>query len=176
MFALDTVSRAVLAATAFAAFAAAFVTTPMTARGDAGAFTGAMASVTSLPRRTALDDVVPRRDPFTGGDAPAPRSSAVPPPPQIPAALRPLPPNAGASDAGIPFALASRATAAVSAVITGTHPFALIDDAGTTRMVTVGDRVAGEAIVAIDADGVRLSGGTTLAAPHVRPTTGGHQP
>ncbi|MEA2784509.1 MAG: hypothetical protein QOF71_613 [Candidatus Eremiobacteraeota bacterium] len=176
MFALDAVSRAALAAMAFAAFGAAFVTTPMTARGDAGVFTGPLPSVTALSHGTALTEVIPRRDPFAGGEAPAVRSSAVPPIPQIPAALRPLPPNAGASGTGFPFSPVAGSTAAVTAVITGTHPFALIDDGGTTRMLTVGDRVAGEAIVAIDADGVRLSGGTALAAPHVRPTPGGHQP
>ncbi len=41
MFALDAASRAVLAATAFAAFGAAFVTTPIVARGEAGIATRA---------------------------------------------------------------------------------------------------------------------------------------
>ena len=176
MFALDAASRAALAAAAFAAFGAAFVTTPMTARGDSGAIADRMPSVTSLPQRTALHNVLPRRDPFAGGDAPPARSSVVPPLPQIPAALRPLPPNAGASDAGFPFALAPHSSAAVTALITGPQPFALIDDAGTTRMLTIGDRFAGETIVAIDADGVRLSGGLTLTAPHARPIPGGRQP
>ena len=176
MFALDAASRTVLAAAAFAAFGAAFVTTPMTARGDAGLVAGPMPSVTALPRRTEIIDVSPRRDPFAGGDAPASRPSAGPPLPQIPAALRPLPPNAGASDAGFPFATDTRPTATVTAVITGPHPFALIDDAGATRMLTVGDRIAGELIVAIGAEGVRLTGGTMIAAPHGRPTPGGHQP
>ena len=195
MFALDTASRAALAAAAFAAFGAAFVTTPMMARGDAGVAIAALPSGTSLPRRAALADVPLRRDPFAGADASAARPAAVPPQsqlampviptlPRIPAALRPLPPNAGARDAGFPFATGARTTAAVTAVITGPHPFALVDDGGTTRMLTVGDRIAAETIVAIGADGVRLSSGDTLAvahgseavAPHARPIPGGHTP
>ena len=176
MFTLDAVSRAALAATAFAAFAAAFVTTPMSARGDAGIVAVPLPSVTSLPQRAALADVMPRRDPFAGGEAPTarfalPATSALP---QIPAALRALPPNAGASDAAFPFPAGARTTATVTAVITGPQPFALVDDAGTRRMLTVGDRIGGDTIVAIDADGVRLSGGTALAAPHARPSPGGH--
>jgi hypothetical protein len=181
MFALDAVSRTALAAAAFAAFGAAFVTTPMTARGDAEAIADPAPSVTTLPRPATLADVQPRRDPFAGGDAPAARSGAapqtqlavpaIPPLARIPAALRPLQPNAGAADAPFPFATAPRTTAAVNAVITGPHPFALVDDGGTTRVLTIGDRIAGEPIVAIDANGVRLSGGTTLA---VARSTGGH--
>ena len=89
---------------------------------------------------------------------------AIPPLPQIPAALRALPPNAGAGDGAFPFAAAApRIAATVTAVITGPQPFALVDEAGTTRMLTIGDRIDGQPIVAIDANGVRLSGGTTLA-------------
>jgi len=173
MFALDAASRAVLAATAFAAFGAAFVTTPIVARGEAGVAADPSPSVVSLPARSALAEIAPRRDPFTGGDTPAARLGAIsrqalvampaiPPFPQIPAALRPLPPNAGAGDAAFPFATGAHTTASVTAVITGPHPFALVDDGGPTRVVTIGDRVGGDTIVAIDADGVRLSGGTTL--------------
>ena len=176
MFTLDAVSRAVLAAAALAAFGAAFVTTPMTARGDAGILADPTPSITSLPRRTALDEVVPRRDPFAGGDPPAARSSAAPPFPHVPAALLPLPPNAGAKDTAFPFLPGARTAATVTAVITGPHPFALVDDAGTTRMLTVGDRIAAESILAINVDGVLLSGGTTLAAPHARTTPGGSPP
>jgi hypothetical protein len=187
MFALDAGSRTALAAAAFAAFGAAFVTTPIVARGDAGVVAIPIPSVAPLPAQIALADVVPRRDPFAGGDTPATRPSpgspqtsiampALPALPQIPAALRPLPPNAGAGDAAFPFATGARTSAVVTAVITGPHPFALVDDGGATRVLTVGDRIDGDAIAAIDADGVRLSGGTALPAPHVRPTPGGRQP
>jgi hypothetical protein len=183
MFALDAVSRTVLAAAAFAAFGAAFVATPIVARGDAGVVADPTPSITALPRPTAVADVPPRRDPFAGGDIPPalpgsappqaqPGMPAIPPLPQIPAALRSLPPNAAAADAAFPFATSPRTTAAVTAVITGAHPFALVDDGGTTRVLTIGDRISGDPIVAIDANGVRLSSGTTLAV--ARAISGGH--
>jgi hypothetical protein len=173
MFALDTASRALLAAAAFVAFGAAFVTTPIVARGEAGAVADAVPAAASLAPRTVFVDVIPRRDPFAGGDVTARTGipglqahvsgPAMPPLPQIPAALRALPPNAGAGDGTFPFASTTRTAATVTAVITGPHPFALVDEAGTTRMLTIGDRIGGEPIAAIDANGVRLSGGTTLA-------------
>jgi hypothetical protein len=191
MFALDAASRTALAAAAFAAFGAAFVTTPIVARGAAEAVPAAAPSVVPLPARTALADIQPRRDPFAGGDVPAARPIAAPhvqtampaTPPllPIPAALRPLPPNAGAGDAAFPFADGTHTGAVVTAIITGPHPFAIVDEAGTTRILTVGDHVDGDSIVAIDGGGVRLSGGTLLAVarasdpvlPHARPVPGG---
>ena len=193
MFALDAASRAVLAATAFAAFGAAFVTTPLVARGEAGIIVDPMPSVVPLPARATLADIVPRRDPFAGDDTPVARSDAplssgssamplIAPLPQIPAALHALPPNAGAAGATFPFATGTHAGATVTAVITGPHPFALVDEGGATRVLAIGDRIDGEAIVAIDADGVRLSAGTMLAVaraseavpPQLRPISGGH--
>ncbi len=179
MFVLDAASRTLLATAAFAAFAAAFVSTALVARSEAGVLAGPAPSVVPLPVRTAFVDVVPRRDPFTGGDvaarpgtAPAqttaltatlPSLPQIPAMPQIPAALRALPPNAGAGNEVFPFAAAARIDAVVTAVITGPHPFALVDEAGTTRVLTIGDRIDGDAIVAIAVDGVRLSHGTRLA-------------
>lgn len=172
MLALDTASRTLLAAAAFAAFAGAFVTTPIVAHGAGSVVADALPSVTPLSARTAFADVMPRRDPFSGGDAPtAPGDTAAPsspvtmpvlPQPPFPAALRPLPPNAGAGDGAFPFATAPRTMPTVTAVITGPHPFALVDASGTTRMMTIGDDIDGEAIVAIGVDGVHLFGGTLL--------------
>jgi hypothetical protein len=174
MFALDAASRAALAAAAFAAFGAAFVTTPIVARGDAGPGAGPAPTVVPLRARTALADVLPRRDPFAGGDTSAARAHPLSPQapvampaiqavPQIPAALRALPPNAGAGDNPFPFGAGARTSAVVTAVITGPHPFALVDEGGATRVLTVGERIDGDAIVGIDAAGIRLSNGTTLA-------------
>ncbi len=180
MLALHAASRTLLAAAAFASFGAAFVTTPMVARGDAGVSAGLQPPVTVRPVTTILTEIVPQRDPFAGGDAPALHSSAAPqqapvtmpalPLPQIPAALRALPPNAGAGDTAFPFGAAvARSSAVVTAVITGPHPYALVDEGGTTRVLTVGDRIDGDAITAIGAGGVRLSRGTLLA---VAPASG----
>ncbi len=181
MFALDAASRAALAAFAFAAFGAAFVTTPIVARSDGGVIAVPTPSVVALPASAATADVVPRRDPFAGGDGPPVRTdaaapqgpSAVPPVPampQIPAALRALPPNAGAADTAFPFATGARSGVTVTAVITGPRPFALVDESGTTHVLTVGDRIDGDLIVAIGADGVRLSGGTMLAVARASET------
>ena len=187
-------SRAVLATLAFAAFAGAFVTTPIVARGAADLAMTTSALVTPVPIASAVAVVLPRRDPFTGGApragttsttaafasrsasapvsaSPATASPAIPFPPipplaAIPATLGVLPPNAGAARAPLPFAPQA---ARVAAVVTGAHPFALVDEAGTTRVVTVGDRVAGDTVAAITAGGVRLEHGGTLAAAPAEP-------
>jgi hypothetical protein len=98
--------------------------------------------------------------------------------PTVPAAIGPLPPNAGAGGGPFPPAPATR----VTAVMTGAHPFALVDEGGTTRIVTTGDEFGGAVIAAIRIDGVHLISGaivplTTPAsaqspAPerHVRPS------
>lgn len=100
--------------------------------------------------------------PFAGAPIPGLR---------IPAALRPLPPNAGAMNAPPPF---GAQTARVTAVVTGAHPYALVDDAGTTRIVTVGDNIASDAITAITAGGVRLANGRMLTvAPAASPARSG---
>jgi hypothetical protein len=222
-------SRAVLAGMSFAAFAGAFVTTPVVVRGAAPPAAGTAPLVSPIPAPTAVAVVLPRRDPFAG-DAPrmvvtttpasaaatalASAATATPPFPAIPgstssgsaipfsvfpgravagvsvpAVLGPLPPNAGAPRAASPFGApppfgAPSPFAAppvrVTAVVTGAHPFALVDEPGTTRLVTVGDRVAGQTIAAITADGIRLANGAVLTvAPGsspVLPDHGGRQP
>jgi hypothetical protein len=178
MLALHAASRTLLAAAAFASFGGAFMTTPLAARVDAAAVAEPAPTVAALAPRTAFADVVPHRDPFAGGDAPGTHtgaplpalqtatttaSAAIPALPPIPAALRALPPNAGAGDTPFPFAGgAACPTAVVTAVVTGAHPFALVDEGGMTRLLTVGDRIGADAITAIGSDGVRLTGGTLL--------------
>jgi hypothetical protein len=180
MFALNLTSRALLAGTAFAAFAAAFVTAPFTADGAAGVNALHTARPEPLITATPFAIVLPRRDPFAGEPPSEQRSIAdggasrlvaptVPLVPEIPAAIRPLPPNAGAAGFALPFTAGTR----VTAVVTGTHPFALVDEGGTSRVVTIGDHVDGNAIAAITPDGVRLSTGATIpiAAPSSAPLT-----
>jgi hypothetical protein len=158
---LGSVGRAIVATSAFGAFAGAFAGVSLGARGAPGT---AMTPQLPLPshRPAALALVLPRRDPFAGGDA-----SASPPPvapvAPLPAALGPLPPNAGAGSA--PFPLLAEA-AQVRAVITGAQPFALVEEGGATRLVTLGDGVAGDTIAAIGTDGVRLAHGRTIAVAH----------
>jgi hypothetical protein len=198
-------SRALAAGASFAAFAGAFVTTPIVVRGAAEPQVTAMPVVRPIPAPSAVALILPRRDPFAGdepravattpsnGSAPA---AAVPPPLspfpgpaipgaampgtalpgtapsglRIPATLGPLPPNAGAINAPPPFAAQ---TARVTAVVTGAHPYALVDDAGTTRIVTVGDHIASDAIAAITAGGVRLANGRMLTVAPASPMSPG---
>jgi hypothetical protein len=180
MFALDRTSRALLAGAAFAAFAGAFVTAPFVADGAAGI--DALHPARPAPLVTAIPFaiVLPRRDPFAGEPPAAQRSIGegtpsglaaprIPVVPEIPAAIRPLPPNAGAAGFALPFTAGTR----VTAVVTGSRPFALVDEGGTSRVVTIGDHVDGNAIAAITPDGVRLSTGATIpiAAPSSAPPT-----
>ena len=175
MPALGPVSRACLTASAFAAFACAFAGAPLTASSRAEpAVPGAPPAADTTHGADAI--VLPRRDPFAGGAhlartamSPPPPASALPVPavyPAIPAALGPLPPNAGAGD---PFPFAADRVR-LQALVTGPQPFALVDDAGTVRIVTPGDELAGDTIAAITAAGIRLAHGRTIAiAPAAAP-------
>jgi hypothetical protein len=162
MLALDRTSRVALACAGLIAFAGAFSTAPTTAHGEPVPTVIATATVpASTPTRFVV--IEPRRDPFAGGMPPAvepaPRTAVTQPPfPAIAPVLGPLPPNAGAGGGAFPFPAAEH----VSAIVTGAHPFALIDDGSTTRLITIGDRCGGQRIVTIDPDGVHLEDGTTL--------------
>jgi hypothetical protein len=157
-------NRAALSALALAAFAGAFIATPLAARSSDVEHAATAPPATPLPEPSVVAIIVPRRDPFAGG-VPEPRAAATPNAsaalaavPSIPAALGVLPPNAGANGIVLPFSSAAR----VTAIVTGPHPFALVDEGGATRVVGTGERIAGEAIAAIGIDGVRLANGTTL--------------
>ena len=174
LLALGPRSRAALGAVAFGAFAGAFVATPLTAHSSAVDRSGGAPPASPVAEPAAVAVIVPRRDPFAGG-APAERPATAPVAsgtlgavPPIPAALSVLPPNAGASGNALPFASAAR----VTAIVTGPHPFALVDEGGTTRVVGPGERIGAETIAAIGADGVRLANGTTLRVAPAGATAG----
>lgn len=185
MFGLARSSRALLAGGAFTAFAAAFVTTPLLARGAAELAPARPPLAEPIPSPTAFALVLPQRDPFARGPGSArssaasasspgaamrpnpPADTARPPTFGVPAALWPLPANAGAPP--VPFPLTAQ-SARVKAVITGPRPFALVEEAGTTRLVTLGDRIAGDTVAAITAEGVHLAhGGVLVVAPAAAP-------
>jgi hypothetical protein len=180
MFAIDRRTRAAVACAALMTFAGALRVAPTTAH-DETAPTRQAVPPQATPKPERVTAVLPRRDPFAGGPSPA-GASATPAAvvqatlPAIPAVLSALPPNAGAGGASFPFAPAEH----VSAVVTGSHPFALIDDGSTTRLVSPGDRFDGERIVAIDGAGVHLETGTTLSTmsrpSFLQTTTGGRHP
>lgn len=161
MFALGRAERVVLLATGTLALAGGFVTAPFVARGSAGHDGDALDVLASAPRATAEvpAPLRPRRDPFAGGygptassPSPAPASS-LPPIAAVPANLPILPPNAAAPPP---------ASVRVAAVVTGTHPFALVTDEGGPHLVGRGDRLEGSIVTTIDGGGVTLADGSRL--------------
>lgn len=170
---LDRAKRFALTAAAFAAFAGAYATAPLAAHGWFDPPAHPQLS-TALPAPAMRDVViVPARDPF---DAPGARAGNATEPaparahggaalPAIPPVLGPLPPNAGALGAAPPAAVR------VAAIVTGARAYALVDEGATTRLVAPGDTLGGVPIVAIDAAGVRLRGGTVI--PPTLPPSGG---
>jgi hypothetical protein len=159
--ALHPISRALLALAGIIALAAAFAGTPLIARGGASAVPLVAARAADPSFAPAGAATVPNRDPFAGGDdelraTPAARAS-LPPIPSIPSALAALPPNAGA--AGVEFAAPGPRLAAVA---TGSHPYALVTDGASIRIVSVGEPLAGSVVTAIDGAGLRLADGTRL--------------
>lgn len=174
MLRLDPSSRAALAAGAFAAFAGAFVATPMIAGGAAPNLVADRPPPAPLAAGDGFATVLPRRDPFADDTPvrdPAALKTPAPLPVQpIPAALKALPPNAGATGGASPIAAVDPR---VTAVVTGPRPFALLADGAATRLVTVGDSAGGRRIVAISADGIRLADGTTLGVAPLAAAGGG---
>jgi hypothetical protein len=138
--ALHLVSRAVLALAGIIALAAAFAGAPLVARGGARA-------VPLLATRAADPPIAPPDG--------ATRAS-LPPVPSIPLALPALPPNAGAAGE---FAAGGPRLAAVA---TGSHPYALVTDGASIRIVSIGAPLGNSVVTAIDGGGLRLADGTRL--------------
>jgi hypothetical protein len=120
-----------------------------------------------------LDAVAVRRDPFTEPTAPAVLSATVPartPPGET---IEPLPSNlVNDTIPALPGAAADPAASGprVSAIVTGPHPYAMLDTGGVHEIRGLGDRVGGIPIVAIDLNGVRLRDGERLMVdPAARP-------
>ncbi len=179
MHTLDRHSRTIILSSSAVCLIGALAASPMTAR-SAGAATpplamqprsGLVAPMPVIPPRA----VRPQRDPFIGtrdedvaAAMPARKFAAVPalPPiadlPRVPASL---PPNAGAGE-GTAVAYApgtAPITAAVRAVIVGPHPYAIVDEGSTTRVVGVGGDIGGKRVLAITLSGVVLGDGERLS-------------
>jgi hypothetical protein len=163
MLALDTRSRAACLGVALLAFAAAAWHDPLAAQTPPPPEPLPVATTAlATPRRVAA--VAPRRDPFVG----APVSSAAQPVTDAPAFPRVAPPPIpGAPTAAIGNAAQGER---VTAIVTGAHPYALVANGERTRVVTIGDRVAGVPIAAIGVQGVRLADGRSLMIDAVIPT------
>ena len=56
----------------------------------------------------------------------------------------------------------SDAAPRVSAIVTGAHPYAMLETGGMHLIKGVGDRIDGFAIISIEFDGVRLQNGQRL--------------
>lgn len=78
-----------------------------------------------------------------------------------------LPANRGAR--GTPVQDAALGFPAVTAIVSGASPRALIDDGAHVRVVGVGDMLAGSRVAAIDRTGVRLENGILLGLREDRP-------
>ncbi|MBV8644918.1 MAG: hypothetical protein JO225_13515 [Candidatus Eremiobacteraeota bacterium] len=158
MLALGRRSRTVLAALSLASFGGAFALMPLGARGAAGDGPAAVVLATPAPPVQREAAVVPSRDPFAGPDPAksAAPSSTIAALPTVPGAL---PPNLGAQGGPLP---APPPLARVTAIATGAHPSALVEEAGNVRLIGLGDKLAGASVDAIDAAGVHLSDHTTL--------------
>jgi len=154
-----------IAALAIACFIGAFASTPSEVRSRLGPAHD-MPAIRALAEPASLAAIRPNGDPFVPrADDPEPmRNLAIAEFPGI----APLPANAGAGR--LPLAAVLGPPAFVSATILGPHPSALVVDDRTTRLVTVGDRVAGARIVAITADGITLDDGRRLTLSSVRMT------
>ena len=184
MFALGPCSRGACAGAALAAFAAAFAAAPLVARGSAR--TAAIPAAPSpSPPPAPFAIVLPRRDPFAGGvpplrravqalgnaSAPAARTAYAAPGFALPFAV---PGSPGLLVPGAPLSAPSQPGPRVTAVVTGAHPSALVEEGAGTRVVTVGDALAGDRVRAIAVDGVRLEHGALLPLGPLLPTyTGG---
>jgi hypothetical protein len=113
-----------------------------------------------------VGSVAIRRDPFAEPAVATVSAAVAPARLPIGSQVRPLPSNlesdtiptlpGGAVEvlAGIPR---------VTAIVTGTHPYAMLDTGGIHEIKGIGDRVGGIAIVSIDMAGVRLQNGERYA-------------
>jgi hypothetical protein len=92
-------------------------------------------------------------------DAPAPRGTIETLPSNLASDTIPTLPGAPADSAG---SLGPGTGARITAIVTGAHPFAMVENGGDHEIKGIGDRLGGSPIVAIDIDGIRLQNGGRL--------------
>lgn len=161
-------NRRIITAAAVACFIAAIALTPSEVRSRL-APSPAVDAAPVMRADEPMPIVVAQRDPFIARVAepdPAAAPASAPPAPAFSLdRIGPLPPNAGAGRLVPPAALAGAVR--VRAVIVGPRPSALVDDGATTRLVTVGDAIAGTHVRAIDAAGITLDDARRLTLPAI---------
>jgi hypothetical protein len=158
-------ARRALVVAALLCFAAAIVLTPSDAR-----------SQLALPQHETAE-VAPRAEPplaviAPAGDAFAPRANLDEElhPALLPKPPMPLPQLPRVLQAGLRLQAAPLPPTRVTAVATGSLPSAIVDDGGSARVVTVGDRLDGSVVSAISEDGIRLTNGRHLSLESGTPT------
>lgn len=166
MISLSRTRRHRLTAIALTLLTAGVATLPLKVRGEAGSMVPARTRITAHVGSDVSNAVMPRRDPFAGGAPLVRRPLAASVPPLVA-------PIAGRAPAEPPSPPSMPAAPRVTAIVTGERSYALVEDAGRTRVVTAGDRLSGQRIAWIAIDGVHLAGGATLSvAPGAALPTG----
>ena len=177
---LDPYSRGAIVVMCALCVAGAIAFAPLRARSSSDPGVPQRTASVGMPLIAAAErDIDVRRDPFAAEPTPHPTASVMPTSPNVqlgtlPHADATLPsnlaqsivpampgdavpspsaPSSGAGTAGAPR---------VTAIVTGAHPFAMLDSGGNHQIKGIGDRVNGTPIVAIDITGVTLQGGVRL--------------
>jgi hypothetical protein len=146
--------RPLFAAAALLCYAAAIILAPTGARSQLDSRTR-VADVAETRIEPAPRAIAPERDAF------APRASVEDdPPPVLPTPPPQLPrlPVPHVVPAMAPAAVASH----VTAIVTGTHPTAIVDSTEGSRLVSIGDALDGSTVVEITDDAVMLANGKRL--------------
>jgi hypothetical protein len=172
---LDFISRGAIVVLSALSVAGAIKLAPGTAQNSFAE----QARITLQPVvRSADEPIAPvaiRRNPFAEPVPPTVLRATSPARTSLGEAIEPLPSNlANDTIPALPGAAPDLASSAngprVTAIVTGPHPYAMLDTAGVHDIKGLGDRVGGVAIVAIDLDGVRLGDGKRLMVdPAARP-------
>jgi hypothetical protein len=145
--------RLLLGAAALVCFTAAAVLAPTGARSQLGVRRPAAVAEVAPRTPTPPAAVIPARDAFApraGADEDARLAIADPSGGTLPRL-----PRTGS------LAIAAPVTR-VTAIATGSQPTAIVESAGTARIVTVGDPLDGSAIATIDNGAIRLTDGRRL--------------
>jgi hypothetical protein len=107
------------------------------------------------------------RDPFAEpAAAPAPATQAAAQPIAGHGPIGPLPSNLSTDVIpAVPGTAAesSGTSPRITAVVTGAHPYALVETDGVHEIKGIGDRIGGSPVTAIDLDGIRLQNGERFA-------------
>jgi hypothetical protein len=171
---LDTASRTAIVGIAAFSLVGAFALVPARARGAVDLSSPQQVAFVAAPQFDPPPIAIEiERDPFESGKPaaiPTPESGAPastlasasslanrdigPLPSNLPASIIPAVPG----DPG-----ATSQSTRVTAIVTGAHPYAMLETAGDHVIKGIGDRVGGKPIVAIDIRGVSLAGGERLS-------------